>query len=147
MLRTIFFSLTIATASLSATAQSQFLGGATEVRKMADGIMGSVAAGNYDGAWSQMKPYTVVPAAEFDVFTAQFSSQLPNILQRYGTPLGSEFVREEKAGESLLRLVYLAKYQKTGMRWFFVFYRGEKGWVLSDFKFDGNLVAVFPGQG
>ena len=109
--------------------------------------MGSVGAGNYEAAWKHMKPYAVVPAAEFDAFSAQFASQLPNILQRYGSAVGSEFVREEKAGDSLVRLIYLAKHQKSAMRWFFVFYRGEKGWVLSDFKFDGNVIALFPGQG
>ena len=147
MLRNILISLCLTVASLSAAAQSQTLATFAEVRKLSDGIMASVGAGNYEGAWKQMKPYAVVPAAEFDAFSAQFNSQLPNILQRYGSSSGSEFVREERAGESLVRLVYLAKHERSAMRWFFVFYRGPKGWALSDFKFDGNLIGLFPGQG
>lgn len=147
VLRSTSIFLSLALAALVAHAQSQFLTGPAEVRKLADGVMGSVGAQNYDGAWAQMKPYAVVPPAEFDAFSAQFTSQIPNILQRYGSAAGSEFVREEKAGDSLLRLVYLARHQKSAMRWYFIFYRGEKGWILSDFKFDGNLIALFPGQG
>lgn len=147
MHRRIFISLCLAATTFAAAAQSQTLATLAEARKLADGVMGSVGTGNYEGAWKQMKPYAVVPAAEFDAFAAQFNSQLPGILQRYGAGSGSEFVREEKAGESLVRLVYLAKHERSAMRWFFVFYRGPKGWALSDFKFDGNLIGLFPGQG
>ena len=33
------------------------------------------------------------------------------------------------------------------MRWYFIFYRTQSGWVLTDFKFDGNTNALFTGEG
>ena len=142
-----FATLLLASITFTANAQTRFLTTPADLRKAADGMAASIGTGNYNAAWKQMKPYSVVPPVEFDAFVAQFQSQLPTLLPRYGKAIGSEFVREDKAGESLLKLTYLAKHEKSAMRWLLVFYRGEKGWVLSDFKFDGNLNALFPGQG
>jgi hypothetical protein len=64
MLRDIFISLCLTAASLSAAAQSQTLATFAEVKKLSDGIMASVGAGNYEGAWKQMKPYAVDPSIE-----------------------------------------------------------------------------------
>jgi len=105
--------------------------------------MGFVGAGKYDDAWKRMKPAAIVPQAEFDAFAAQFASQHTNIGQRYGKPTGFEYLDDEQLGTSLLRFRYISKYERSAMRWLFVFYRTQSGWVLSDFKFDGNIMALF----
>jgi hypothetical protein len=142
----LFFAGTLLVA-LGVPAHSDTLSSPAELRKFADGVMGSIGAGNFDGAVKQIRMYTGLPAAEFDVFTAQVANQLPALLQRYGPATGYDFVREDVAGQSLIRLVYLEKHEKSALRWAFIFYKGEKGWVLSDFKLDSNLLAVFPGGG
>ena len=146
MLKNICLAFLLSVTALTATAQSKTLATPAEVRKFADGVLSSVGSGNYEAACKEMKPISVIPSAEFDVFTAQFASQRPSLLQRFGSAMGSEFVREEKAGESLIKLSYLAKHEKSGMRWLLVFYRADSGWVLTDFKFDGNIDALFIGH-
>jgi hypothetical protein len=128
-------------------AQSKYLQTPAEVRQAAEGVVASVAANNYVGAWKDLKPLSVVPASNFELFEAQFNSQLGTSLQRYGSAIGYELVREDKLGDNLLRYTFLVRHEKAPMRWMLVFYRAEKGWVVTDFKFDGNTTAFFAGGG
>ena len=118
-----------------------------DARKLADGVMGSVGAGNYDAALKQLKPFVALPPSEFDVVAAQVASQLPSLLQRFGSAAGWEFIRQEQVGESLFRLTYIAKNEKIPLRWYFLFYRSGAGWQVIDFRFDPNVLALFPPGG
>jgi len=113
-------------------------------RDLTDQIMAKVGTKDLDAAIKLMKPYTIVPEAEIDASLGQFKLQQSMIAQRFGASLGTEFVREEKVGESLLRLTHIHRFEKHAMRWTFYFYRSSKGWVLNTFRFDDNIVALFP---
>jgi len=131
--------------SLTTNAQSRFLANAPEAKQVAEGIVASIAAGNFTGAWKEMRPLSVIPPAEVEVFEAQFNSQVDNLLRRFGSSSGYELIREETLGTSLIRYQFLVRHQKAPLRWMFVFYKAEKGWVLTDFKFDGNASTFFSG--
>ena len=120
------------------------LPGPKEARAFADQVMAKVAIGQLDAAIAEMKRYTIVPEAEIDASLGQFKLQLPVIAQRFGSTIGSEFVREDKVGESLLRITYLQRFDRHAMKWFFYFYRGSNGWVLNTFRFDDNVLSLFP---
>jgi hypothetical protein len=130
---------------LAVSAQSRFLQTPEEVRKATEGIVASAAAGNFVGALKELRPLSVIPPAEFDVFEAQVNSQQANILRQFGSTEGYEFVREDKQGSRLLRFQYLVYHEKSAMRWNFVAYKSAKGWVLSHFAFDANAVSFFSG--
>jgi len=131
--------------SLATNAQSKFLPSAVEAKRAAEGIVANYAAGNYPGAWKELKAASVIPSAELDVFEAQFNSQVGMLLQRFGPSSGYELLREEAAGASLVRYQFLVRNEKAPMRWMFVFYKSESGWVITDFKYDGNPSAFFAG--
>jgi hypothetical protein len=128
----------------SATAQSRFLPSDSEARKAADGIVALVAGGNPSGALRDLKPISVIPESDFAVFEAQFNSQQDNLLRQFGLATGYEFIRQDKGGTRLIRYTFLVFHEKAPLRWSFVFYRAEKGWVLSHFAFDGNAIQYFP---
>lgn len=140
----ILLTLAFLSVSFTASAQSKFLSSAPDAKRTAEGIVASIAASNFLGAWKEMKPLSVVPTSEIEVFEAQFNSQAENILRRFGSPIGYELVREESLGTSLVRYQFLVRHEKAPLRWMFVFYRAEKGWVMTDFKFDGNASSFFP---
>jgi hypothetical protein len=141
MLRQLFCLLLLM--PVLACAQSKYLATPEDVRKSAEGIIASVAAGNPSAAWKELKPLSVVPPAEFEVFEAQFGSQSGTLFQRFGSATGYELIREEPLGTSLIRYTFLVRHEKAPMRWLLLFYRAEKGWVVTDFKFDGNTTALF----
>lgn len=138
----LIFALLLLTSSVVA-AQTRYLTSIEEVRKTSEGIVASVAAGNYAGAIKELRPFSVIPATDFDVFEAQFNSQLANLLRQFGSATGYEFVREEKMGTRLARQQFLVFHEKSALRWVFIFYKTEKGWVISHFAFDGNAMSFF----
>lgn len=121
-------------------------GSPVQVRKFTDEVMSLVGIGKYEDAWRRLKSATIIPAAEFDAFASQFARQLHSFGPRYGEPGGHEHLRDQLLGDSLLRSQYIAKYERSAVRWTFIFYRTSAGWVLSDFKFDQNLNALFPSE-
>ncbi len=48
----------------------------------------------------------------------------------FGVPVGFERLREDRFGESLLRLLYVAKYQQAPIMWEFFYYRPAGEWSL-----------------
>lgn len=124
--------------------QSRFLEDPAEVREVSEGIVASVSAGNFAGAVKELRPIAVIPATDFDVFEAQFNSQQATLLRQFGEAEGYEFAREDKAGTRLVRLQYLVFHKNAPIRWLFVFYKSQKGWVLSHFSFEGNAIGYFP---
>ena len=145
MHRFVVFFLGFLTAT-SALAQQAPFATPADVRKFADAVMNLVGNGKYDDAWRRMKPATLVPPAEFDAFAAQFASQMPTLAPRYGKPLGYEYIRDQQVGTALLRFQYIIKHERSAMRWNMIFYRSAAGWVLTDFKFDGNIGSLFLGE-
>jgi hypothetical protein len=143
VLRNFMLAVVLVLTSLSASAQSRYLPSPHEARKVIEGIVASVAANNFGGALKELRPLSVIDSAEFDVFEAQVNSQQANILRQFGEPNGYEFIKEEKLGSRLLRYQFLVFHKKAAMRWNFVVYKAEKGWVISHFVFDANANNFF----
>lgn len=135
-MRHLFLILAISCSSLSTYAQTKFLPSAPEAKRASEGIVASISSGNFPGAWKELRPLSVVSSSELDVFEAQFNGQIEGIYRRFGSPLGYEFISEQVLGNSLVRYQFLIRNEKAPVRWVFVFYRADQGWVLTDFKFD-----------
>jgi hypothetical protein len=133
------FSLVASTGA----AQTKFLPSQAEIQKASEGIVAAVAAGNFSGAMREIQPLSVVPPAELAAVEAQVNSQLDQILRRFGAATGYEQVSDAKLGSRTYRIQYLVFYEKAPMRWSFVYYKAEKGWVLTDFRFDASAQEFF----
>lgn len=142
MLRRVLVAATIMLLVMPAIAEP--VATATDIRKITDQIMTQVGAGNLESGLKLMKPLTVIPEAEFDAMVGQAKLQLPVMSQRFGGSLGYEFIREDRAGESLIRYTYAQRFDKHAMRWIFYVYHGKGGWVINSFQFDDKLPAFFP---
>ncbi len=142
LILTLVFAATIPT---MAEAQSRALESTEAARKASEGIIAALAADSSSSALKELRPLSVIPSADFDVFEAQFNSQQQNLLRQFGNPSGYEFLREDKLGSRLIRYQFLVFHEKAPLRWNIVFYKSEKGWVISHFAFDGNAIGFFPG--
>jgi len=125
----------------------EFLKSPVEARQLSDRVMSKLASGELEQGLRLMLPYLIIPSAEFEAMLGQAKLQEPMLAQRFGTRQGFEFVREERVGESLLRITQIQKYERHLTRWVFYFYRTNSGWVLNTFQFDDNIRAVFLGGG
>jgi hypothetical protein len=70
-----------------------------------------------------------------DALKRQTASGLP----MYGNVLGVELFREEKIGDSIVRLVYILKMEMAPMIWEFYFYKPKKEWFLANIIFNDEF--------
>lgn len=135
----ILMLLSICSGALANTLKSP-----AEAKQLTDRIMAKVGEGDLENGLMLAKPYLIIPPAEFDVLIGQIKMQLPAMAQRFGKSIGYEYIREERVGENLLRIIQIHRFEKHAMRWNFYFYRNNTGWVLNTFKFDDDIRQLFP---
>lgn len=144
MLRTIqVFALFLVLAVASSATIAQGVPTLAELRRVTDAAMTKVGKGDIEGGLQVIRPLTIIPSAEFDVMLGQIPLQLPGMSVRFGASIGHEFIKEDKLGDSLARLVYIHKFEKHATRWLFFAYRGKSGWVINTFRFDDKWHELF----
>lgn len=109
---------------------------------LADKAMAKIVAEGIRAGMDSMKPFWVVPEAEVDAMIGKGELQMPVIQARFGKPAGYELLHRKQVGESLLKVVYLQKFEKHAMVMNFVFYRSKAGWTLNSFNFKDDLGEV-----
>lgn len=63
-------------------------------------------------------------------------------LSLYGKILGYEFIKEEKFGSSVVRLVYVLKSEKAPIIWEFYFYKPKESWFLANVIFKDEFALL-----
>lgn len=125
------------------SAQAARLETSEDLRKFCDQVMESVTKGNIDQAGGQIKGNTFIPPSEIDSIIGRFKLQMPVITQRFGTPVGYEFIKEDRVGQSFIRLTYVQRLERNGLPWQFVFYRAPGGWSVNMFFFVDTPMSLF----
>ena len=143
MFRSLFFSTFLLTFSFQANAQTKYLDKVEDTKKFSEGIAASMATGNMPGATKELRQLMIASSADFDLFEAQLATQAGNFLAQIGSPKAYEFVRESKLGTFLIRHQLLVLHEKAPLRINLVFYKTDKGWVVTHFNFDTNALTFF----
>lgn len=113
----------------------------SEAKAFSDSVMKEVATGNLKGGFDQIGAvYTVIPKVELDALASQAMLQVPVMEARFGKSIGYEFISESRAGDSVLKYVYLQKFEKHAIVWQFVFYRPGQAWILNSFKYRDSVL-------
>lgn len=112
-----------------------------------ESLMSKLKANDADGfAVAARGSMFNVPDTEF----AQFKAALIDFRQKttaaYGKPTGEyELIREQSAGPDVARVIYLEKFEKGGVAWYFQMYHGAGGWKLASVNWDHTLNFAFTG--
>lgn len=69
----------------------------------------------------------------------QVKVQLQGTLGIIGDYRGYEKISQMERGESLVKLVYFAKYDRQPLRFTFLFYRADDNWMIQNFLFDDKF--------
>ena len=80
-----------------------------------------------------------------DLNAAQYEEMQVEVIKQaksQGEPRGHEFIREQKGGQSLVKLTYLAKFQKAPAVATFLWYEVDGNWLILDLKFDSRPFAL-----
>ncbi|MFC5625872.1 hypothetical protein [Algoriphagus winogradskyi] len=69
----------------------------------------------------------------------QVKVQLQGALGIIGDYRGYEKISQMERGESLIKLVYFAKYDRQPLRFIFLFYKADDKWMIQNFLFDDKF--------
>jgi len=119
----------------------------TEAHKVAEAFVAKLKAGNFDEfALDAREASAAVTDETFTGFKAKLAKdrQLYNGL--YGASSGEfELLRETALSPSVVRFAYLEKFDRGGVIWFFILYRGKDTWKLSFVDWSDKLALAFSG--
>jgi hypothetical protein len=105
---------------------------ADPARQLADKAMNQVKHSDIDAAYATLIPHLTWPQGVEHLLSARDQAKkMRDALSRNDSPMGEvEFLAREAVGHSLVRYVYLEKWERTAMVWKFTFYRAREGWTL-----------------
>ena len=112
-------------------------------KELTNKIMTKISSGDTNGGFNLTKPYVPISGTEVDSAALQTKAQLEQFGQRFGKPIGFEFIDLKKIGDSSLRIRYLAKMENNALPWIFIFYKGANGWTLNDFRWVDKISSLF----
>jgi hypothetical protein len=115
-----------------------------DVRKAADASMAKLSDGDIKGAFGDFRRSFASPADSLSSLEITYKSQREVATLAFGKPLGEvEFIREELVGRSLLRLIYLEKFERNAIVWRMTYYRPNQEWFLHTLSWDDKPQDLF----
>ena len=132
------FLLTITGLAYSATLRNP-----EEAKELAEKVLARAVIGNIDGIAAVIKPYWPFPEDELEALVAQTVQQRNLLAPRLGKSVGFTLVRREVAADTFLRLVYVERFENTGLRWMFTFYKVGNVWKFNGFTWDEEIAKLF----
>ncbi len=112
--------------------------GSSSPKDMANEFLGSVIEGDISNAYDRLLEGSEIPVDKPQDVKA-LKQQTESGLPLYGKPLGYELVREQRFGNSVVRLLYLLKSEKGPIVWDFYFYKPMDSWVLASVDYSVQL--------
>jgi len=122
---------------------AQALPSADAAVALSDRVMQHVAAGRTLEGFDLARPHALVTNAQMDEFIQQVATHQATWDARFGKSTGYELLRNDTVGESLIRTIFLHRFDEHAIVWYFIWYRGTKGWVLNRFVFLEDSTKLF----
>ena len=107
------------------------------------GIVEDFTEKKFQESVDRLKEYSFINSATMDNLVVQASQQWTLIEQVYGKKLSVDFLSSKKAGESLVQLVHIVRFENYPLIFRTVLYRAEKGWTVVGFSFNDTLTDLF----
>lgn len=114
---------------------------AKEPIEFVDEFFKLVQAGKISEAYDKLFVGSQIPAQKPQA-VGMIKRQTSNGLPLYGNIVGIEKIRDEKIGNSIIRLVYVLKSEGTPTIWEFYFYRPKDEWFLANVKFNDQFQLI-----
>lgn len=140
-MRKIFAVLTILLMAQLANAQS--LTSKEDLTKHSDKVMMFFKTSEFEKAFDELKKHWPLPENELTQLESQTIRQFNMVADRFGSILGTDFVKEETIKDFAVRKIYVIRFEKHMIRVLFTYYRNEDGWLLNGFKWDDSFEELF----
>lgn len=128
---------------LSSVAWGATLRNAEEAKELAEKILARATLDDLDAIVTVIKPYWLFADEELAALVTPLTQQRRQLAARLGKSTGYTLVRREFAADTLLRLTYLERFENTGLRWLFIFYKQKDTWKFQQVTADEDLSKIF----
>ena len=128
---------------LSATAPAEELNDIPDTKQLCARAATAFGEGRSKDAIEMLKPHWPLPVEEIDSLAYQTQSQLKMAAERFGPAVGSDFVRTRTAGNSLVKHVFIGKFERHAVRFICVFYKPGDVWVVNSVNWDDQTSLLF----
>ncbi|MHC5061945.1 MAG: hypothetical protein ACYTFK_12775 [Planctomycetota bacterium] len=116
---------------------SAFIKGKGESEKAVERFLDDVVQGEVEKAYNELLTQTFLSQRVEAI--EQQKQQTSRFFDTYGKLLGSELVKKQEFGKSVIRLIYILKCEKMPVVWEFYYYKADKDWQLISLKSRDNL--------
>lgn len=113
----------------------------TSPKEKAEAFLSAVQKGDISGGYDRLFIGSAIPQDKPQAISL-VKTQTQSGLPLYGKILGFEFVKEEKSGSSIIRLVYMLKSEKAPTIWEFHFYKPKESWFLANVIFNDQFALL-----
>ena len=120
---------------------SLFAAEPTMPKDRVDAFLGAVRKGDISGGYDRLFAGSSIPQDKPQAVTL-LKTQTQTGLPLYGKILGHEFIKEEKFGSAIVRLVYVLKSEKGPTVWEFYFYKPKDSWFLANILFNDQFALL-----
>jgi hypothetical protein len=125
------------------SAQSRHPKTKEEIIGVCNKFMDAFRDGNYGLAFGTIKPYSVIESYKLDTITGRARAQMAMASRAYGKALSYEEVSEKEVKSSVIRLVYILKFEKSFLKFVFLLYNNGSGWSITSFDYSENSDDLF----
>ena len=138
-----FIILLFALASLSPPSVAAEIKNIDDAVALTDQVMKHVAELDMSGGIALIKPYSLFPQSELDTMIKNAELAVPQMTAGFGKVIGYEHLRNDTVGSSIVRVVYLHRFEKHATLWRFILYKGSNGWIVNAVTFDDDISSAF----
>ncbi len=115
-----------------------------DVTNLCENALSHIVDGDPAKGISTLRPYaTSISTEDVDSLENQLTGQAETIKKSYGDAIGFVLVSMENLKDTILKAVYVVKYERHLIRWTFIFYKPYDSWILDYFNYDDRIEALF----
>lgn len=130
--------MTIAKFSFSQMARPQ---SKQELIAVCDRFMDMFKDAQFRQAFNFLKHYSVIEDNKLDTLGVTVSHQMGGLKNSYGRIVGYERISAREVKNSIVKVVYIIKFEKTFLQLRFILYSpgGASGWTINNFRYNEEL--------
>ena len=114
-----------------------------EINSFTEDVMNSLSKNKITNAYSILRMKWIIPENELDQLESQTIKNFNLMESRYGKAKSYEFVKDQKIGNTVMRKVYLLKFDYHYITFLFTYYNNGEGWLLNSYKFSDEIETAF----
>jgi hypothetical protein len=114
-----------------------------ELIAVCDKFMDAFRKGKCTEAYDLIKPYTVIQDYQLDTLAGKSTKMMIALASTYGKAISFEQASEKPVKNTLSRVMYLLKFEKSFLRFRFILYNNESGWTITKFEYDEGIDDLF----